>query len=60
MSLRSFEVFYRIYDTPEQRSYSSGADITTIVQAQTYQQVQTMITGQYGGCAHIYSIREIS
>lgn len=59
MNLRSFEVFYRIYDTPEQRSYSSGADITTIVQAQTYQQVQAMITGQFGGCAHIFSIREI-
>jgi hypothetical protein len=58
MILKTFAVSYRIYDTPEQLSYSSDSDIRTLVQAQTYHQVQSMIEGQYQGRAHIWSIVE--
>lgn len=58
MTLKTFEVSYRIYDTVDQSTYNCNAEITTLVQAQDSQQVQCMIEAQYQGRAHIWSIVE--
>jgi hypothetical protein len=57
--LKTYKVWITVYDDRSQTSFSSGADIDTLMTAQNYQQIEKMVEAQYNGCAKLRSAVEV-
>ena len=57
--MKTFKVWYTIYDDQNQRTSSGINNIETIIQAKDWFQVKAIIEGQYNGCAKLQQAIEI-